>query len=242
MSTILDQARALREQVKRVANRESEAEVANTLASVSSALAEKVEQTAGLRQNLAVIRGAKIPVTGKLPTTAQIKDLHERIAAVKKRLIEERASLKQRNTWARCDDEAGKLLQLVNGALSGAWSEFVKERLCDTSSFATLRKLPSCAEPLRKVDEINTQIRGHERTLPTAAKEVQEVGNLGKRARDQVAKLKLSGMPRAVEEFLKLAAGNGAPLERLSDEVLDWLRHNPDFAASLRVTASSGRP
>jgi hypothetical protein len=77
MSTILTQARTLRESVKRIANRESEAQVASGLASVSEALGEKVRQTTGLRESLAVMRAEKISANEKMPSAAQIASLQK---------------------------------------------------------------------------------------------------------------------------------------------------------------------
>ncbi|MDI1320028.1 MAG: hypothetical protein PSW75_07530, partial [bacterium] len=143
------------------------------------------------------------------------------------------------NTWAGCDAEAKGLAQGLSGKLESAWKRFVAGLMADTASFGTFRQVASCAGTLRKVDELNAELKSRALALPQTRKEIAEAVAIGAQAKALIDGLNLGGVPAEVQELLKDAANGRAKLSDLSDKTLKWLKENKQFIAGLRITASS---
>jgi len=239
MKSLLEQSQELADKVDRITNRERDVQVANSLSVVADSVANHLARSQLLATHLSVMLNAGVADSGHRPSPVLVGSLLKKIEAVRKRLKENRANLRQGNTWANCDNEAVGLTKTLEVDLASCWQRFVSEHVTDTSSFTTFRHVPACAGGLKKVDALNGELQVVIPVLPTSAKEIAAVVAIAAKARELIGKLRLGGVPPAVEAFLKNSATGGTPLSELSDEVLEWLRKHDEFLAALRVTAAS---
>ncbi len=245
MSAILNQCCELREKIKRIANLESDALVANNLESVRAALAIHVQRSAALRGNLKVLKASEQTTPTNLPLPSQITGLLGKVETVRARLIEKRASLKQGNTWANCDLNAQQLVKQLNDGLHAAWGIFVRGTIANMSNFAAFRSLDTSKATFKEIDELNKNLLGKVSILPEAETDIQYVVEIGERLKRLVSNLDFGDpmqMPLGVQEFLKEATTGGASLASLSDEVFAWLRAREELLKSLKVIIGGGRP
>ncbi len=237
MKTLLEQSKELCVDIDRIANHENDAQLAQSLNVVADAVVNHATRACALAVNLKVMRSDEL-LEGPLITRPAVESLQKKIDTLKKRLNERRGDLRQGNTWANCDNEANGLAKALSGNLESAWRRFINTQVTDTASLSTFRQVPACKGPLKKVDEINGLLKSKSFALPTTKKEIAEATVLGREAKEEIGKMKLSGVPKAVETLLKNAATSGTPLGDLSDEVLAWLRDNKEFMAGLRIIAA----
>ena len=237
MSTLLDRSAELKVGIDRIANRERDAQIAQNLMVIADALKGFTIQAHSLAVNVQVLSADEL-LAGAWITAPEVTSLQRRTDALRKRVQENRSEARKGNIWANCETDAKSLARNVTNSVESAWRRYLETLHMDTSSFASFRNVPACRVVLRKVDEINNTIRGQMQALPTTRKEVTDLAALGKEAKELIRKLKLDGVPKGVETLLKNAALGGAPLSALTDDVLAWLRENPEYLESLRITAS----
>ncbi len=235
MKTLLEQSQELCVDIDRIANYESDAQLARSLNAVADSVAGHASHARALAVNLKAMRSEGL-LDGPLITRPAVESLQKKIDMLKKRLNERRGDLRQGNAWAKCDNEAKGLAKALSDNLESAWRRFINTQVTDTASLSTFRQVPACKRPLKKIDELNGLLKSF--ALPTTRKEIEEARDLGREAKEQISKMQLNGVPKAVEMLLKNAATSGIPLSELSDEVLAWLRDNREFMAGLRITAS----
>jgi hypothetical protein len=237
MSTLLERSAELKVGIDRIANQERDAQIAQNLAVIADVLKGFTLQAHSLAVNVRVLAADEL-LAGAWITAPEVTSLQRRTDALRKRVQENRSEARKGNIWANCETDAKSLARNVTNSVESAWSRYLETLHTDTSSFASFRNVPACHVVLRKVDEINNTIRGRMQALPTTRKEVTDLAALGKEAKELIRKLKLDGVPKGVETLLKNAALGGAPLSALTDDVLAWLRENPEYLQSLRITAS----
>ncbi len=237
VKTLLQQSQELCSDIDRIANHEKDAQLAQSLNAVVEAVTNHANRAGALAVNFKAMRSGQL-TEGPLITRAAVESLRKRIDAVKKRLSERRDNIRQGNTWANFDNEASGLAKNLSANLDAAWRRFIDTQVTDTASLSTFRQVPACKGTLKKVDEVNASLKSKLVSLPTKRGEITEAVAMGREAKDQIGKMKLDGVPKAVELLLKSAATTGIPLSDLSNEVLDWLRDHKEFMAGLRVTAS----
>lgn len=237
MSTLLARSVALKVEIDLIANLERDAQIVHDLEAIAEAVKGYATQADALATNVGVLSADEL-----LPATwiaaQEVSSLQKRVDALRKRVQTSRGDARKGNIWANCDAEAKGLAKNVTGSVESAWRRYLETLLTDTNSFSTFRNVAACRVGLRKVDDLNNTIRSRMLTLPTTRKEIAELTALGKEAKEVIGKLKLEGVPKEVQTLLKNAATGGTPLADLTDHVLEWLRKNPEYLDSLRISAS----
>lgn len=238
MKTLLERSADLRKDIDRYANRESDAQIVESLSGIADAVSTHAKQAQTLAISIRAIAAEGLLKDSRIDVP-DVASLQKRIEAVRKRLGETRSDLRKGNVWANCDADAKALVKTVGGDVESAWQRFLNQQSTDTTSFSTFRRVPACGSVLKKVDEANAVLQRRAFALPTTRKEIAEVRSIGEDAKEAIGKMKLGGVPPAVQSLLKSAATGGIPLADLTDDVLKWLREHKEFLDGLRINSSS---
>jgi hypothetical protein len=239
MKSLTDQSDDLLNKIERITNRESDAEIARSLAVVAEAVSARLQESLVLKNHLSTMKAAGLKEVGASPTKERITSFIKKIESVRKRHKENRANLRQGNTWANCDNDATSLNKELKSELAASWRKYIKENLTDTSNLSTFRQMPNCVAVFRQVDAVNREVEGFGTTLPTSVAQIEALAVKARSARQAVSALKLEGIPQDIQLFLKKASTEGVPMAELTDEIIRWLRDNRKFMVALKINASS---
>lgn len=113
----------------------------------------------------------------------------------------------------------------LTAMLAAAWASYVDDQHVEISDqlLAVLDQVPALREATKQVRTSQANIARRRATLPKANSDIADLDSAVAELRSQWHLLTGDGLPREVMEFIRAAAGGGAQLELLTDEVRQWL-------------------
>jgi len=133
-------------------------------------------------------------------------------------------------------------LQQMEVAISTTWQTFVDEQSgkYDIGVLADWEHVPDFRVVARNIRAIQSKLNDLRGRIPTDDEDFARVQTLGQRLKE--AWKEVENTPAKVLKFLREASSAvGAPLTRLDDEILDWIRRR-ELEGSFKIRTATDNP
>lgn len=133
-------------------------------------------------------------------------------------------------------------LQQMETAISNTWQTFVDEQggKYDIGVLADWEHVPDFRDVARNIRAIQSKLANLRSRIPTDEEDFSKVEALSEQLKE--AWKEIENTPNKVLKFLRDASSSsGAPLTRLDDEILDWIRQRK-LEGSFKVRTSTDNP
>lgn len=234
-----ERCEGLKQKITRIRSHDTDKTKVKDMATIQKRLEEHISRAKDLTKSLAILRSLDgippIRIHG-----GSLKSLQDKIQQLINRLAEKPDTLKEKNTWAKCDEEARAIADQLETELKKHWLAYATKDRPRYEDFEAFRNMQQCVANFRELDVLRQDLDALGRRLPIADEPAQAVVKL-RRMHELFAELDFGNEPPDMIAFLrKCYDRGGAPLDELTPEVLQWLRKQ-NYLQNLRVSASGIR-
>jgi hypothetical protein len=224
--TLFERARELRTDLETLAELRASAGEAGELSLLKDSLGREVDELKQALAGRAVLAKAGLEVP--LPTSHE--GLRKRAQSLRERFEKDRRAevLKKGQVWRTCLEQAGETAKTIAGEVRERWRAYEAEIFTgDTPSAVEKLLAPTTANKaaFRRYKAAFGELRQLFRTTPRSEEEIS-AARLKAHELEEIARAFDFDVPQEVKSFLEAVLSGGAPLETLTQNVIDWLKEN----------------
>ena len=214
----------LRKNIERVNSIESNDEILRAWSPLETSLEGWLDDLEKLHklQNWFVDSGH--PILSEIPMPAKLDIVSEGVGKFIEKFSEDYKHAMQGSLWAKTSGGVSVIASQLRETLTDKWSEYVDNCLPDIEH---LRPFLEAGTTNLEIEDINSEVerlRAYEGSLPESDEIIKNVEKQGAQLKKQFQELDLGDIPLEVAKFIqKVNSYDGATLNDISKEVLDWL-------------------
>lgn len=236
-SLLPTRCRELREKIGRLAIAAQNGHILNLWRPVRDGVEFHLQRTNALLLSLGVLQAQGLLINSDFPSNSVFETYFKNLAALQKRLVENRSDLLGKNSWAKYESSAKELTAKLEEILKKRWSEHLSVHL-DGERLQFASKLGHHPKLISEINTLQAELQTQQRQLPIDVESFLIADEKKRRLLELWDELDDGNMPLDVREFLKQSTASGARLSDLSDSILKWLRDH-DHAQKLLILSES---
>lgn len=225
--TLLDQCASLKERAERLKNLRETAEEAKALSTRLSEARELKERLQSVSEKVAFLKENEIEID--LSAAAQVTPLPALDKIIEQFTDKpEAASLTKRQYWTKLREQGAEWQKKLDAEADKSWRGFIDDQYSGRSPAqleASLAQTQSNQRALKAFTAIHRDLKFLREDFPENPQTVKRARELSEELKS-VSEAFDFDVPDDVRAFLAAINQEGAPLELLTEEVLDWLRAN----------------